>query len=394
MATIIEDHKGRSPYWIAVISTVRNGRPRRIWKSTKVRHTPLPGDTATKKELRLKAEEIARAYELDIRRKDQNEVTARNLRRLLGEIEGQPVTYTSVRKALEDWLASSEGSISAATKAKYVGIKNTFLEWLGPRAQDSITTLKPKDFLDYRNYLLSEGRTPRAADLVARKILNIPLGQQLKLGTIQANPIASVPPLKTDRITKGTFTPEEIARLLKACADDPDWKGAILVGYFTGARLQDVCNLRWDSVDLAKKVISFRAGKTDQAITIAIHPELEDHLLPMADSDDPKGFLFPSLTGKRSPVLSANFKEIMAKASIEAGVAREKLGAKGRTISLRSWHSLRHSFNSALANQGVSQELRQKLTGHSSAEMNTLYTHHELETIRRAVAAIPRLPEK
>ena len=394
MATIIEDHKGRSPYWIAVISTVRNGRPRRIWKSTKVRHTPLDGDTATKKELRLKAEEIARAYELDIRRKDQNEVTARNLRRLLGEIEGQPLTYTSVSKALEDWLASSEGTIGAATKAKYVGIKKAYLEWLGPRAQDSITTLKPKDFLDYRNHLLSEGRTPRAADLVARKILGAPFRQAVKLGTIQTNPVASVPPLKTGRITKGIFTPEELTRLLKACADDRDWKGAILTGYFTGARLQDVCNLRWDGVDLAKKIIRLRARKTDQAITIAIHPELEDHLIACADSDDSRAFLFSSLTGKRSPVLSAAFKEIMEKAGVDAGVARERLGVKGRTISARSYHSLRHSFISALANSGVSSELRRRLSGHASEQMHALYTHDELETIRKAVAAIPRLPGK
>jgi integrase len=44
-----------------------------------------------------------------------------------------------------------------------------------------------------------------------------------------------------------------------------------------------------------------------------------------------------------------------------------------------------------MANAGVSQEVRQKLTGHTSAEMNKLYTHHELEPLRAAVAAIPSL---
>jgi hypothetical protein len=42
----------------------------------------------------------------------------------------------------------------------------------------------------------------------------------------------------------------------------------------------------------------------------------------------------------------------------------------------------------------VSQELRQKLTGHASADMNALYTHHELETIRTAIETIGRLPVK
>jgi integrase len=397
MATIIKDPQARSPYWIAVISTIRDGRPKRVWKTTKVRHTPLKGakwpDTGkpvTKRDLASKAQEIARGIELDIRKEDQGEVTARNLRRILGEIEGQPVVYTSVKQALEDWLNSLKGSIAPATNSKYTGIKNAFLEWLGRRALSSITTVTAKDFLEYRNHLLSEGRTPKTADLIVRKILGAPFRQAVKLGTLTTNPLANVPPLKKGQFVKGVFTPEEIARLVNV--SQKDWKGAILAGYFTGARLQDVCNLRWDNIDLVKKVISFRAGKTDQRITVAIHPQLEDHLMQCADSDDSRAFVFPELAGKRSTPLSFAFKQLMEKAGIEAGVAREKLGAKGKTISSRSWHSLRHSFNSALANSGVSQELRQKLTGHSSAEMNAIYTHHELETIRQAVKSIPRLP--
>jgi integrase len=52
---------------------------------------------------------------------------------------------------------------------------------------------------------------------------------------------------------------------------------------------------------------------------------------------------------------------------------------------------LRHSFNSALANAGVSQELRMKLTGHSTAAVNTRYTHHELAPLREAVGRVPSL---
>jgi integrase len=83
----------------------------------------------------------------------------------------------------------------------------------------------------------------------------------------------------------------------------------------------------------------------------------------------------------------------MQRAGIDGGIIRERRGAAGRSVSALSFHSLRHSFNSALANAGVSQELRQKLTGHASEAMNTLYTHHELQTIRNAVASISRLPK-
>jgi integrase len=76
----------------------------------------------------------------------------------------------------------------------------------------------------------------------------------------------------------------------------------------------------------------------------------------------------------------------------KAGVEGKRTRASGgRTLSSLSFHSLRHSFNSALANAGVSQEIRQKLTGHTSAEMNTIYTHHELAPLRAAVEKLPTL---
>jgi hypothetical protein len=44
-----------------------------------------------------------------------------------------------------------------------------------------------------------------------------------------------------------------------------------------------------------------------------------------------------------------------------------------------------------MANAGISQEIRMKLTGHSSADINRGYTHHELEPLRKAVGVIPSL---
>ena len=76
----------------------------------------------------------------------------------------------------------------------------------------------------------------------------------------------------------------------------------------------------------------------------------------------------------------------------KAGIVSEvtaKTGEKGRARSSHSFHSLRHSFNSAMANAGVSQELRQRLTGHASKAVNDRYTHTELETLRKAVAVVP-----
>ena len=55
----------------------------------------------------------------------------------------------------------------------------------------------------------------------------------------------------------------------------------------------------------------------------------------------------------------------------------------------RTFHSLRHSFTSALANAGVGEEIRMKLTGHTTKSSHTRYTHLELGSLKRAVTALP-----
>jgi integrase len=175
----------------------------------------------------------------------------------------------------------------------------------------------------------------------------------------------------------------------------------ILAGYYTGARLIDLARLKWSNVDLVERTISFTQKKSEARgskadVRIPIHSTLEEHLLSLPAPDEMNAPIFPRLynkpgTGKSG--LSMAFKRIMERAGIDPGVLRERRGEKGRSLSALSFHSLRHSFNSAMANAGVPQELRQKLTGHASAEINSGYTHHELETIRRAIAVIPGLPK-
>jgi site-specific recombinase XerD len=60
-------------------------------------------------------------------------------------------------------------------------------------------------------------------------------------------------------------------------------------------------------------------------------------------------------------------------------------------MNSKTFHGLRHSFISQLANAGVAQEIRQKLAGYTSAEVHGTYTHHEIETLRAAVEKLPRL---
>jgi integrase len=266
-------------------------------------------------------------------------------------------------------------------------VKRDFLDSLGKRARLSLAHLTPKDIRAYRDAELTAGKSNKTANLSV-KIVGAAFNAAFRQGYIMINPCTALESLPEQTAERSTFAPKQVARLVKAA--EGDWKNAILFAYYTGARLRDVANMRWSAIDLTARVINFTPAKTKKRVTVPLHSDLERYLLKLPGIG--KAFVFPSLaersTGGKSG-LSGQFTRVMARAGIEGKITRHT--ARGRANSSLSFHSLRHSFNSAMANAGVSQEIRQKLTGHSSADMNRIYTHHELEPLRAAVATIPSL---
>ena len=133
-------------------------------------------------------------------------------------------------------------------------------------------------------------------------------------------------------------------------------------------------------------------GKTGAFVVLPVHSDFAEWLtsngLPRGIA---KACVFPSLTGISTGGvrgLSRQFRAIMEK----AGITRHtSASGRGRAVASKSFHSLRHTFVSALANSGVASEIRQKLVGHSDSGVHKKYTHHELQTLRNAVAKLPSL---
>ena len=183
------------------------------------------------------------------------------------------------------------------------------------------------------------------------------------------------------------FTQEEVQKLLEA-APSEEWQTLILFGYFTGARLSDCVHMKWENVHPADGVVIYHQQKTGKRVMVPMHYHIIEHLTELAKSGT-TGFLSPTLAGKGSggkKGLSERFKTIVKDAGIDLGIIQGKGSQK---FTRRTFHSLRHTFNSVLANAGVSEELRMKLTGHSSKAMNQIYTHHEWATLKNAVTTVP-----
>jgi integrase len=375
VASIHKDPRGKSPYWYAAY-TLPDGR--RAFRSTKQRD-------------RKKAADVARALEKAAEKARAGELTETTVRRLLDSIlenVGQsPIPATNVRTFFFSWLDGKKLSTKPGVHSHYRKSVEKFLSSLGEKADRSLSAIVPADIVRFRD-------SRRALDHVSNgtlgddiKTVRAAFSDARRQGLILLNPAEAVS-LPTNRpLERTVFTPDELASLLTIAPGE--WRTLVLCGYYLGGRLSDMASLSWDNVDLQAGVISFIQAKTSRRVEIPIHAELEEHLLTIAD-DTRGGSLCPTLSGTRIDGrygLSNQFSTLMAK----AGINRVQVQLSRNKFSRKSFHSLRHSFASALANAGVVSEVRMKLTGHRSVDVHRGYTHHERSPLKAAIDALPRL---
>jgi len=393
MPSLRQDARGRSPYWICCYTSATG---QRLQKSTKVAIKPLKGEkrrngsAKTAADKRTEAWEVCLAIERAEGHAKNGTLTEQQAKKIISEIvertTGEPLRSYKVREWLNHWLEMKEKVRAGKTLDRYRQVIRDFVASLGNRANLALPHITSKDVLNYRNSITTAGKTARTANLSV-KVVSAAFNAAVRQHLIDNNPATAIESLRVKAEQKGTFTRAQVAKLVRAA--DGDWQRAILLAYYTGARLSDVANMRWSAIDWSNKIITFTASKTGKPVTLPLHPQLETELLKNAGIGNAP--MFSSLAGKGTGGkhgLSGQFAAVMEKAGIQG---KRTHASGGRTLSSLSFHSLRHSFNSALANADVSQEIRQQLTGHASADMNKIYTHHEIATLRAAVEKLPTL---
>ena len=383
MASLHKDPRGKSPFWYCAYR-LPNGK--RTFRSTKQTD-------------RKAAETFCQRLEYASHESRAGRLTETRAHELISEIvehaTGEPLRNYTVEEWLREWLRGKEATKTESTSLKYGNAINGFLASLGNRARLNVNQIAPRDVLRWRDARILDGLNPSTTNDQV-KIIRMAFTSARKQGFIAHNPAEAVEMLPEDTDpARQPFSVEQVQAILRAA--EGDWRGAIMLAVYTGARLQDVANMRWESVDLQNKWIAFKVGKTKQRLKLPMHDALHDFLLELPAPDSGKAFLFPSLAGKGTggkSGLSMAFARIMNRAHVRGEVVRERQGEKGRSVNSLSFHSFRHTLTSIMANAGVPVEVRQKFTGHASADMNQHYTHHEISTLRAAVEKLPAINVK
>ena len=372
MASIVRRKKSR--FWTACY-TNRDGR--QLKRSTK---------TTDKRQ----ALQIAMELERVERQANAGAITTIQLRKVLSDvserINGDSLIAPSVEDYLNDWLKGIGARNRVATIERYGKTKRLFLESLGDKAQKPVTSLTPKDIETFLNERLKTGVAPQTA-IIDLKTINTAFRRAEAYGIILKNPVAAVQMPKNNASEREVFTHEEVQKMLNA-VPFLEWQTLILFGYFIGARLSDCVHMKWENIHPEQGVIIYHQQKTGKKVTVPMHFHVIEHLKYIS-AFGTTGLLCPKLSTKGSGGkhgLSEGFKRIV----IKAGLDPMEVKGKGiRNFTKRTFHSLRHSFNSALANAGISEEVRMKLTGHSSKAMYQNYTHLQMATLKNAMTALP-----
>ena len=227
---------------------------------------------------------------------------------------------------------------------------------------------------------------------IVRADLGNAFSRAAKLGKIKYNPIAGVAAEKdSEQQARVPFTPEQVAALIKT-TQGTEWEGAIRYAYATGARLQDVANLRWDAVDLQVGLVAFKQRKTGRQTVLAIHPDFESWLLRASIAEERQEFVFPSFASRPSWQLTTEFSDIVRRSGIDAGLVREQEGPRGKSRRNLTFHSLRHTAASVVFYAAAVKETARRITAHSERGSLDRYLHIDVAALKGATTLIPCLP--
>lgn len=152
----------------------------------------------------------------------------------------------------------------------------------------------------------------------------------------------------------------------------------ILAAAHTGARRSELIRARLQDVDLANSIITInekkRARGTRTTRRVPISKLLAEALAALMETQEGKPYLFGS--GVKPLSVQATHKALW----------RALKGSKWSVI--KGWHTLRHSFISALASKGVDQRIIDEFAGHSTEQQRRRYRHLLPQVTRDAIAGV------
>lgn len=309
------------------------------------------------------------------------------LRVLYGKPREGALSLGSAWETYEE-IARSIGrdKISETTFRKRAGNLRQFCEWAAKEAATvkTVEGVTPPVAAQYAAHLQRLGKKSKTRKNIIGDLSTVWRILEKASENIR-NPWVNLAPTDDDGERGKAFTAEEV-ELVQAAARKVgrEWPGVITMALNTGLRYGDIALMTWRQVDGG--VIRVTPRKTARHGIQTAFP-IGGELAAMLEGLPRRGdFLFP---------LHADMYQR------HSGSWREKLPFKEVLISAGldgqgfTFHSLRHTVATRLAEAGVAIETRKRILGHTEDATAARYDHDEhLREVREALAAANKKPRK
>jgi len=254
---------------------------------------------------------------------------------------------------------------SPKTYERYVDAWKWLALWLqidryhSPR---DITYRKAMEYVDWRtSYKKRTGKTVgRNTAILELKILAMIMGEAVRLGHADANPLVSIKLRRDKAQKKPELTDEEIVEVREALKIEPVWmRRAFEIALHTGCRLRET-RIPRNCVDLVENKITFPApkGGEDRAFSIPMPTALRPMMERFRASEEKFTVEFPFQPSRRW----------------------QQFFIKIRKPHL-CFHCLRVTYVNRLRRAGVPREAAMRLVNHASELVHQVYQREKVDDV-------------
>ena len=309
-----------------------------------------------------------------------------------------------------DEYEKSPDRATPATVSEALAYKSTFEEfvkWVNdPQATlRSITETTAMQYADYMRQQNIAVSTHNRKLKRIRKVFNV-----LKEYRGKDNPFVAQVLFRKEReereqdVHRLSFTREQEQQLRDVLDDDSfkvmnksEVKVIYYLGMFTGQRLKDCVLLRWSKVNLEIDRIWVKQFKTGKEVTLPIAPKLRKVLIEALEWRSSEfDYVCPNVAARYNKtnkagknvgnnLVNIDMLRVIRWIGLEPSVA---VPGRDKKVTVYGFHSLRHSFASFCAEEGVPQATVVSILGADSEVVTKYYTHVGDEAQRQAIAAI------
>jgi len=200
------------------------------------------------------------------------------------------------------------------------------------------------------------------------------------------NPINEIRPYTVDE-KRREYSPEELKQIFDAVEKierearanaliDKNAKNIVLILLYTGMRVGELLNLKWENVRKDRIVMKRSETKQRKEKVIPITPVLQRILEDLKSKEKGDGYVLP-LTRRRGSMLSGWTNHLLRKIRKHSG------------IEDFVFHNLRHTASTIMVSQALGQGVGladvMKVLGHSQVKTTMRYLHADFDRMKKAL---------